>query len=260
MVEGIIMKWRVGTLAVTGLACALGCSVGDISSEGKILHVVTYKPRENAHSEAIQEVERTIRGIPSKAPTMERFEWGRTDYNDSPQSYFLLVLFNDPQSAYHDLSYNRATRDVIHLNDLGSLFVMGNSETYLLHDATPHMRNTTHGHLRRVVWIRLKPNATLEEMQKFEDAIAALPNRIPTIERLEWGARTGYDPLKPKPIDPAYRNGNYCLLFTFDGTVARDACLAHPAYEEFQSVLEPYVARQFEREFVSQVEYIPRPD
>jgi hypothetical protein len=259
-----MIKWLVGTLAVTGLACALGCSRGDISSEGRILHVVSCGTRQNAPQQAIQRVEDAIPDIPSKAPTMERFEWGRIvdEREHFHETHYLLVLFKDPQFAF-DHAYQQAldeAGEAGRLREADSPFLMGDAETFLLHDATPHVRTTTHGHLRRLLFVRLKSETTLEEMQKFEDAIAALPNEIPAIERLEWGARTGYDPTKPKPIDPAYRNGNYCLLFTFDSTRARDACLADPAYKEFQSVLQQYVGHQFEQEFVAHVEYIARPD
>jgi len=260
-----MMKWVVGVLAVTGCACAPGCTRGDISIEGRILEVVPCKPLTNAPREERQVVEDAIRAIPSKAPVMERFEWGRIDRDDSGISHCLLVAFKDPQTAF-DPVYQQALQDLAGHGKADGPHVRahGGSRNYLFHDATPHARTTTDGHVRRLVWVRLKPNTTLEEMRKFEDAIAALPREIPAIERLEWGTQTNYDPAKPKPIDPAYRNGVYCLLFTFESTRARDAFLSHPAYKEFQSVLEHYELWKHnpanDPEYVAHVEYITRPD
>ncbi|NQT17598.1 MAG: Dabb family protein [Planctomycetes bacterium] len=256
-----MMKWLAVTLAVTALACALGCSRGDISSEGRILQMVKYHPRQNATEEAIQELEDAIPDIPSKAPTMERFEWARViDERDHPHvTHCLLVLFNEPRSLFDD-AYRRALDEAGGRDDYGRPCFNLGEETFLLHDATPHVRTNTDGRLRRSVLVVLKSETPREEMQKLEDAIAALPEKIPAIEKLEWGVRMSYDPTKPKPIDPAYRSGTYRLFFTFDSTRARDACLADPAYQEFQSALEQHVGHQSEGEFVAHVEYIARAD
>ncbi len=253
-----MVKWLAVTLAIMPLACAPGCGSngGDISSEGKILQVILCMQAENAPPEAFKKAEKIIRSVPSKAPVMERFEWGRISFPSSQgqheEGHCLLVLFKDPQSAYASAFWQT-------LRELRS----GGRHLYLLHDATPHVQSTTDGHVRRILKARFTPNATREEMQTFEDAITALPKEIPAIQRLEWGAETNYRPDKPKPIDPAFRNGSYVLLFTFASTRKRDACLAHPAYKEFQGLFEKYTSSQTTRgalEYEAQVEYIAQPD
>jgi hypothetical protein len=90
-----------------------------------------------------------------------------------------------------------------------------------------------------------------------------LPKQIPAIKRLEWGTHIIIDPRVPKPVDPAYRDGLYCILFTFDDDRARDACLSHPAYKEFESVKEQFTSKQnpnVQWEYVADVEYIARAD
>jgi hypothetical protein len=242
------MKWLVGTLAVMGCVCALGCS-GEISSEGKVLQVVTCEPLKNAPPEAIQAAKDALLALPSKAPIMERFEWGSTDHDDSPECHYFVVTFKDPESAF-DRAYQQALSEV---REVARPYTRIMPRLFLFHDATPHVRTTTHGHLRRAVGFWLKANATRDERQKLEDVIAALPKRIPAIERLEWGTGIAYNPGNPKPVAPAPFDGCYCVLFTFDSTDARDACLSHPAYKEFQTVLEEH-RRQFTWEYVAQVE------
>jgi hypothetical protein len=208
---------------------------------------------EKPSQEAIEDAEEAIRRVPSTAPLMERFEWGRISFPSGPgqpEGHCALVLFKDPEHNY--------SRDFVQaLRELRA----GGGNCYLLHDATPHVRSSTDGRLRRVLGARFTPNATREEMQQFENAITALPQEISAIERLEWGTEIEYR--SGKPIDPAYRNGNYILLFTFAGTRQRDACLAHPAYKEFQSVFEKYTASETADralEYEAHVEYIARPD
>jgi hypothetical protein len=260
--EAIIMKWVLGVLAVMGYACALGCARREISSEGKLVRVADCRPSTDP-PQAIEMVEAAIRAIPSKAPFMERFEWGRAESGDPAISHVLLVTFKDLQTAF-DPAYYKAIRGLEGHGNPDAVHVRaGLGPPYLFHDATPHVRTAIRGRLRRVVLVEFKPNTPREEMRKFEDAIAALPKEIPAIERLEWGAQINCDRGYPKPIDPAYRNGEYCLLFTFKSSRERDACLSHPAYKEFQTMLEHYVGKQNpanERGYAGHVEYVARPD
>lgn len=84
------MKWLVGTLAVTSCAFALGCG-GEVSSEGKVWRLVGFEPWKETRPEGIQEAEDALRAIPSKAPVMERFEWGKIEHGDYPESHLVLV-------------------------------------------------------------------------------------------------------------------------------------------------------------------------
>lgn len=251
----IMMKSTIGTINALVLLCALGCGSRDISSEGKILHLVICSPRQGATSEDFQNAEAAIRAIPSKAPTMDRFEWGRIDGDgDLPECYYVLVLFDERQSAF-DAAYSQAVGEVMVTDDRGTRFIPGDAGKYLFHDATPHVRTTTHGRLRHMVGV-VFPNTSRERMLEFENAIVALPNAISSIERLEWGARK-YN-----------TDGNfaeYRVLFTFANTEARDTCLAHPAYKKFRSFWEEYhkskpyggiSPKSYVREFISHVEYI----
>ncbi len=254
-----MMKHIVCALVIVGFLCTLGCGRREISSEGKVLRLLSYRTRPNVNPQAIRNAEDAIRAIPSKAPIMERLEWGKIS-GDSNVPYCVLVLFED-QQLIGNVEFDNATHEVRNLDDLGPYFSPGPGGTYLLHDATPHVRTSTHGMLRRVVRTHFEPDTTREQMQEFEDKIAALPGQISEVTRLEWGASTGYNPADPQPIDPNFRNGSYCVIFTFASVRARDACLAHPAYAEFQRMAKEYSTRTPSAyEFVSRVEYIADSD
>jgi hypothetical protein len=252
-----MMKSTIGAISALSLLCALGCGSRYISTEGKTVHLVKCDPKQHATAADFQDAEKAIRAIPSKAPTMERFEWGRVRGDgDLPERYYLLVLFDKPQSA-SDPAYLKAEREVMNYDErTGRAFTTGTAGTYLFHDATPHVRTTTHGHLRHMVRVTV-PTTSRELMREFENAIVALPNTVSSIERLEWGTTMKYD-----------RDGNfqgYCVLFTFANTEARDRCLAHPAYKEFRSFWEehhkskPYGGispKSDAQDFLSHVEYM----
>ncbi len=256
-----MMKHIVCALVIVGFLCTLGCGRREISSEGKVLRLLSYRTRPNVNPQAIRHAEDAIRAIPSKAPIMERLEWGRIR-GESTLRYYVLVLFEDQQLLRNE-EFFKATQEVVGLDDLGPYFSGAATTPFFIHDATPHVRTSTHGMLRRVVQVHFNPDTTREQMQEFEDKIVALPDQISEITRLEWGASTGYDPADPAPqaIDPNFRNGSYCVLFTFARVRARDACLAHPAYAEFQRMAKDYSTRTPSAyEFVSRVEYIADSD
>lgn len=248
------MKSLVRILVITICGCALGCR-GEASSEGKILRVVFWRPSKGTPPEAIQESEKAFRSFPSKAPIVERFEWGRIEHDDH-LSHILLVTFKDPPSAF-DRTYDTALREAA-----GEYVRVGlDTHAFLLHDATPRVRISVQGKVRRVILIRLNPKTSREELETVEKAMVALPGEIPAISRLEWGAQIAYDPSTAKPIDPDYRNGSYCLLLTFNDTGEHDACLSHSAFKEFERLVEQYQIKGMGRgsygwKFAAQVERV----
>jgi hypothetical protein len=242
------MKWFVGTLAVTGCALVLGCGTHEGSSDGFVWHLVRCRPIEKAPSEEIQKAENAFRALPSKYAIIERFEWGRIDNNRFRETHCLLVTFKDRASLSG--AAGREYREA--LAEAAGPYVLAAPVEYFVHDATPQARTATRGHLRRVALFQLKKGITAEEIQKVEDGMSALPSKIIEVERLQWGSWTGH--LRPtERFDSATRNGRYCLLLTFKNASARDAYLAHPAYEEFSQMLGQYVSDEpFEFEYVAQ--------
>ena len=102
-----------------------------------------------------------------------------------------------------------------------------------LRDATPNARGSTHGHFRRFLYFWVE-KADSERDRNLEEVMADLPSKIPAIERLQWGVDPSKEHFKDSEL--------WGVLFTFEDAAARDACLAHPAYKEFEELTKsPFV-------------------
>lgn len=87
--------------------------------------------------------------------------------------------------------------------------------------------------LRHVVLFKFKDGTTPEQVNKIEQAFAALPNKIKGIVRLEWG--TDVSP------EGKAQGFTHCFLLTFRSEADRDAYLPHPAHKEFGSIVGPHL-------------------
>ena len=239
--EAALMKRLVGILALIACAPALGCGAREGSSEGVLWNLVLYGPREKVTPEQIQKAEDAFRARPSKIPGMERFEWGRIENSRSSHTHCLLVTFKEAgEIGKRSEEYRKLLKEAAE----GYRFM---PREFVVHDATPHARTATRGHLRRVVLFQLiKEEPNPEEVRTVEDAMSALPSKIPAIERLQWGTETFFSPSKDFPTIP-----DHCLLLTFKDSSARDACLADPAYKELEKLLKQHVREPFEWEYVA---------
>ena len=103
------MKWVLGLLAVTACVCALGCARREVSSEGKIVQVAPCWSFDNPSPEALQRADDAIRAVPSKAPVMERFEWGRTEGGDPARTLVLFTAHSLPTAV--QVSFERCLVD-----------------------------------------------------------------------------------------------------------------------------------------------------
>jgi hypothetical protein len=80
---------------------------------------------------------------------------------------------------------------------------------------------------------KFKDGTTPEQVNKIEQAFAALPNKIKGIVRLEWG--TDVSP------EGKAQGFTHCFLLTFRSEADRDAYLPHPAHKEFGSIVGPHL-------------------
>jgi hypothetical protein len=165
----VVMKRLVVLFVFTVFACIAGCGTEDISQEGKIVQVVLCTPMVNAPDAVIQKAANAISDIPSKAPILERFEWGQANYEGYPKSYCYLATFKNPQSI-HDPVYTQVINDEVRsVQDATGRYTGGlgtmNME-FLFHDATPQVRTTTHRRLRCVDLVRLEEDTTPAEMKR----------------------------------------------------------------------------------------------
>jgi hypothetical protein len=97
--------------------------------------------------------------------------------------------------------------------------------------------------VRHVVAFRFKDTAKPEEIKRVEDAFAALKNKIPQIQRYEWGLNNS-----PEGLNKGLTHG---FILTFASEKDRDEYLVHPDHKAFGTLLKPFLADVFVIDFVS---------
>lgn len=100
------------------------------------------------------------------------------------------------------------------------------------------------GKLVHMVAFKFKESATKQDIQKVEDAFAALPSKIPQIASYESGTN-----VSPEKLDKGFTHG---FLLTFRTETDRDEYLVHPDHKEFGKIIGPFIADAFVIDFWGQ--------
>ncbi|MEM6471480.1 MAG: Dabb family protein [Planctomycetota bacterium] len=85
--------------------------------------------------------------------------------------------------------------------------------------------------LQHAVFFKFKDDAARKDVEKVEQAFAALPGKIDTIKAFEWGTNNS-----PESHDAGF---THCFLVTFDSEDGRAEYLPHPDHKSFVQVLRP---------------------
>lgn len=196
--------------------------------EGKVLrHAVFFSFKKESSDEDVQKIVDAFRELPSKIPEIIDFEWGT---NNSPEehdngfTHCFLLTFKDEagRAVYLPHEHHKAFGDVLrgHNDQVFVLDYWGNANEEPLEKT-----------LRHAVFFRFKSDAAAEDIQKVEEAFAALPSKIDSIKRFEWGTNNS-----PEKHDAGF---THCFLVTFDSEEGRAAYLPHPDHLAFVEVLKP---------------------
>ena len=89
--------------------------------------------------------------------------------------------------------------------------------------------------LRHVVLFGFRDSTTAEDLQRIEEAFAALPALIPLIREFEWGTDSSPEGLA--------QGHTHCWCLTFESAADRDAYLTHPEHQRFVALVGPYVQK-----------------
>lgn len=100
------------------------------------------------------------------------------------------------------------------------------------------------GKLIHMVAFKYKDSSTKEDIQKVEEAFAALPGKIPQIASFESGTN-----VSPEKLDKGFTHG---YLLTFHSQTDRDEYLVHPDHKEFGKIVGPHLADVFVIDFWGQ--------
>jgi lysophospholipase L1-like esterase len=124
------------------------------------------------------------------------------------------------------------TSDGVHLNAEGNQFV-AKQMLIALGAETPH----TEKMLRHVVLFRFKEGTSPEDIQKVEEAFAALPGQIPQIADFEWGTDVSVENLAD--------GFTHCFFVSFRSEEDRATYLPHPAHQKFIEIVKPHLDKPF---------------
>ena|SRR6266478_14421 len=106
--------------------------------------------------------------------------------------------------------------------------------------ATPAL--AAEGPIRHVVSFRFKKDADPEKVRQVEEAFAALKQKIPLIQQLEWGTN-----VSTEKHDKGF---THIWIATFKNAADRDAYLVHPAHKAFAGGLKEVLEDAFVIDFV----------
>lgn len=98
--------------------------------------------------------------------------------------------------------------------------------------------------LRHVVLFKFKGDASRADIQRIEEAFAALPAKIPAIQDFEWGTDVG--------VEGKSQGFTHAFLVTFMNEADRDAYLPHPEHQAFVSLLRPHLDQALVVDYWSQ--------
>ncbi|MEO8494227.1 MAG: Dabb family protein [Planctomycetota bacterium] len=87
--------------------------------------------------------------------------------------------------------------------------------------------------LKHAVFFRFKQDAAPEDITKVEEAFAALPSKIDTIKRFEWGINNS-----PEKHAAGF---THCFMVTFDSAEGRATYLPHADHQAFVELLTPFL-------------------
>ena len=87
--------------------------------------------------------------------------------------------------------------------------------------------------LRHVVLFAFTQETTPEEVKQIEQAFAALPSKIDTIQDFEWGTDVSEE--------NKAQGFTHCFLVTFGDEQGRATYLPHPAHQDFVTLVGPHL-------------------
>lgn len=98
------------------------------------------------------------------------------------------------------------------------------------------------GPIRHVVHFKFKADAAEDQVKKVVEEFAALGDKIPLVQSLEYGTN-----VSAEGHDQGY---THCWIASFKNAADRDAYLVHPAHKEFVKLLGPVLDSALVVDFV----------
>ena len=196
--------------------------------EGKVLrHAVFFSFKEESSDEDIQRIVDAFRELPSKIEEIVDFEWGTNNSLeglDDGLTHCFILTFKDEagRAAYLPHDAHKA---------FGNVLRGHNDKVFVIDYWGTPSETTLEKKLRHAVFFRFKEDATAADIQKVEEAFAALPSKIDAIKEFEWGTNNS-----PEKHDAGF---THCCMVTFDSEEGREIYLPHADHRAFVEILMP---------------------
>lgn len=210
------------------------------SGTGALRHAVFFSFLESSTDQDIQGVVDAFVALPQKVETITDFAWGT---NSSPQKFddgfthCFLLTFADVagRKAYLPHTAHKAFGDVLrpHMKDVFVIDYWGD----------PTQNDPTNA-LKHAVFFKFKDDAAPGDVEKAEQAFAALPGKIDTIKAFEWGANNS-----PETNDDGF---THCFMVTFENEEGREIYTPHAAHLALIELLDPVLDKLRVLDFVVQ--------
>lgn len=99
------------------------------------------------------------------------------------------------------------------------------------------------GPYRHVVLFKFKEAAPKEEIEKVEQAFAALKDKIALIQDYEWGTN-----VSPEGLDEGF---THCFFVTFNNKADLESYLPHPEHKKFVGMLKGLIDKVLVVDYVA---------
>ncbi len=198
--------------------------------EKKVLrHAVFFKFKDSSSEEDVERVVDAFRELPSKIKEIRELQLGenigRPELSGGLTHCFLLTFDNeDGRAVYLPHPDHKAFGGALrpHLEKVFVIDYWGRPE-----------KAGTEKELKHAVFFKFREDASEEDIQAIENALAELPSKIDVIRAFEWGKNNS-----PEKHDQGF---THCFMFTFDSEDALREYAAHEAHLAAVQVLRPKV-------------------
>jgi hypothetical protein len=206
-------------------------ATGSASEDQKkvLRHAVFFKFKDASSEEDIDRVVDAFRALPSKIKEIREMQLGenigRPEFSGDLTHCFLLTFDGEEgRAAYLPHPEHKAFGGVLrpHLDKVFVIDYWGQPQ-----------KAVNEKQLKHAVFFKFRDDASEEDIQTVEKALAELPSKIDTIHAFEWGKNNS-----PETHDQGF---THCFMFTFDSEDALREYAAHEAHLAAVGVLRPKV-------------------
>jgi hypothetical protein len=198
--------------------------------ENKVLrHAVFFKFKDSSSKEDVDRVVDAFRALPAKIKEIREMQLGenigRQEFSGDLTHCFLLTFADEEgRAVYLPHPDHKA---------FGGMLRPHLEKVFVIDYCGQPQKATTDKQLKHAVFFKFREDASEEDIQAVEKALADLPAKIDAVKAFEWGKNNS-----PETHDQGF---THCFMFTFDSEAGLREYAAHEAHVAAVQVLRPKV-------------------